>query len=277
MKKFTAPLLSVFCLIFLVNLTKEETSTISGETLHKRNFYAVVVYRDGRKSPDFIDNLSISNMLNKINLLNRPSPENLDEVKHTFKIDPRIQSRNTEDTPPLDNIEIIEIPHPQTIWRYVRNEEDEKRGINSTTEFIEIKVYCGNTSDSYFVDLKRPIMGNKLAKLTSRQAAPFLAPQEYNATTIEHLKQTMETVREDVLTQQSCKGIAKTFAYPQLKRVFIGGWKYREEPSTTYKECPTCKPCNPCICPRADAQLEMPEMLSEHMLYQNDQPELAIE
>lgn len=264
MKKFTASAVSFLCIIFLVNLTNEERSVGGGETLHKRNFYAVVVYRDTKQPVHFVDNLSVSNML-KFKLYTRPSAENIDEQNHIFKIDPRILSRTTEDTPTLDSIDIIEVPNPSVIWKYVRNEDDEKKGINTSTEFIEIRVYSADTSESYFIDLRQPLMGNKLGRLTPRQAAPFLAQQEYNTHTIEKIKQNIELLREDILQKNTrAKSIPKTFAYPQLKRVFIGGWKYREEPG---QEPANCKPCAPCVCPTApqlEEQFLLEELPAEH-------------
>jgi hypothetical protein len=161
MKRYSATLLGLLSIAFLVNMSSEET-TVGNSKKNAVNFSGSITYTNGVSSK--IDNIAIGGVFKNIVLYRQfATPET-----NTYILAENPQKR-TKAKVNLEDIQEITVPAPTSKWVYQESKSQH------TTNYVEIVVRykeVGKKEDHFLVETSRKITYDKVDGAASEES-PF--------------------------------------------------------------------------------------------------------
>lgn len=227
--------------------TGSQDASISADKKPAVNFSGVMLTHQG---DGFVgDNVTIGGLFKKIVAHRLPAEEYLDLDNKWLLIDPSSGGYDKTDHAEMElaDIDTIEVPNPQAIWRYLKPDEQKKYNPETQQpngkEFIEIKVtkHDGNVFE-YIIELSKKVKFDTLKTLSPKEV-DIIADQPAADT-----KRIVHELKAKLAKKARKTGRRKTseetsFAYPSIKRLMIGDYVRRDDEEERKEKCPPCKPC----------------------------------
>lgn len=217
MKKFCRALI-IAAAPFLINMTSEDSSS-GDEKKPSVNISCTITTRNGES--ENIEYLQIHHKIKDVFVYQAPTAEDIVEGTLILKNDPRKKPMTEINIAP-QNTSALEIPNPDKVWIFPRNEKDISAAARTTapdgSKWIEIAVISSNdkkTKNNYVIEM---------------------AQDKY----------------QDIQGYQVINGAGsnkKFWAFNAVKKIEITGLSHRDELPKLTKDLKACPPAAPCVCP----------------------------
>jgi len=146
MKKYISCLVYIGAALIIINWGAKQKSIVSGDNLHRINFFGKIITVANQDKETKVDNISIENLIKQIPMYKAPTSktDSIDPKKHIIRINPKdILPQKFFDLKEAGNIETKREAGNPVIWKYVeivRNPTTGATSFKEKREYIEIIV-----------------------------------------------------------------------------------------------------------------------------------------